>query len=357
MVAAAYGAIAAAAPILLYSGLVEVVAPRNELPIVGPAATTALVGAFAGAMVCGSVITHIFDFPRTAVLRKLRRSGHGLDAKSMYSVSAQLAADRFHLLHWVIGFWCPLTYLAFASAEVLSSSAQATQSDLSPAGKFVVNWFFAIIFTSALLASFGVRRQSARIKSLGAILTYLHRYDGGINTEPGNHPAASSADNRRRIRLARLADSLDHYSRSIGRPLSQRSTVHPTALIMRAVARNIRAVLRSRDSLHPKGLDGTTQSLRGVAVCLTGSTDLDMLALADDVKAYGEDGTPAEDLIEPAPSRLSRLVRRLSTIIGGDLERPVKALQNLGILIGAVVALYAFLFHGDLNALKDLIAK
>lgn len=354
---AAYGAISASLPILAYGGTLNFLAPRIDWSVVESTIACALLGGFVGAMVGHSVGANLFKFPRTEVLRKLRHSGHGLDAKSMYSASVHFAANRFYFLYSFVGFFVPLLYLMFIAEGVVSNSdSRAAQSETSPLGQFVADWFLAIVFTSVLVASFGIRRTSARMKALGTILTYLYRYDRTYPDSPIRQ-AEPRIEDRQRIRLARLADRLDYYSRSIGRPLSRRSTVHPTALIMRAAARNIRTLLRSRDSLHAKGFDGTSQTLRGVAACLADSTELDVLALADGVAAYGEDGTPAEDLIEPNPGRLSRLARRLSAALGGDFERPIKAVQNVAMIVGILIALYAFLARGDLSALKDAIPK
>ncbi|MFI1989819.1 hypothetical protein [Actinoplanes sp. NPDC020271] len=357
MLAAVYGAIAASAPILAYGGLVEIVVPLNELPVAEPAMVSAFIGAFTGGMVCVGVITHFFDYPRPGMLRTLRRARQGLDARSMYSAAAQFASDRLHFLSWVIAFWVPLSYLAFVAETVPSTpEGQMPQPNPPAVVNFVKDWFLVVILASVIVASFGWRRRSARMRALSAVLTHLDRYDE-YGVEPQQQRASSGIDNKRRIRLAKLADRLDYLARPMSRPLSRRSAVNPTALIMRAAARNIRTVLRSRDSLHVNGLDITTKSLRGLAVCLAESVELDMVALADGVGAYAEDGTPAEDLIEPVPGRISRLTRKVSASLGGDLERPVKVLQNIGIVIGAIVALYAFLIHGDLDGLKDAIPK
>jgi hypothetical protein len=169
-----------------------------------------------------------------------------------------------------------------------------------------------------------MRRRLYRIRALRAVLAYLQRYDKSIagNTRP--ETAAAEAVGRQRIQLAKLADKLDYYSKPIGRPLTRRAAVHPIALMMRATARNIRALLNSRASLTPQGFDDVTLSLRRLSVCLAESIEGNIEKLADEVEAFTADGIPAEDLRTHLPGTWSRVVRTLSAAMGADFERPTK---------------------------------
>jgi hypothetical protein len=140
-----------------------------------------------------------------------------------------------------------------------------------------------------------------------------------------------------RAQLGRICDLLAEGARNLDAEQVRGHTPHPTASLMRGVARTIGQFLQGPRSYDTRLPDDLRETLSMVVAVLCGSADLVVFnALAQQVAAFDDDGKPSANLYVKPPGRLAAFYSRATSTVTG-ITAIVAALTGIAVPMIAVV--------------------
>lgn len=126
--------------------------------------------------------------------------------------------------------------------------------------------------------------------------------------------------------LTKLARQLERHSSATG--------TLPTAVILRALAKNIRIFTEGKRSLNGDVPTELKELMLHIVAVLAGPRQPDALrVLAEELKAFDSEGRPHEDLVVQAGNAVSRVLARLSAAIAGTATF-IRGLTLIVLMIG-----------------------